>query len=71
MEGGTLHLVVCGFGVDLKKDIMCFEEIGVRVRILFTILGSIVNTDGRDLYDHFGRKWIFAFDSELDFPYEL
>lgn len=47
VEGGPLHLVVCEFGVDLKKDIMCFEEIGVRVRILFTILGLIVNTDGK------------------------
>ena len=30
---------------------MCLEEIGLRAQKMLTILGSLVNVNGRELYD--------------------
>ena len=45
--------------VDLK-------EIGLHVQNMITILGSIVNYIGRDLYDHLMSMIIFTLKNEID-----
>ena len=37
------------------KDIMCLKEIGLCAWNLLTVIGSIANISGVDLYDHFIR----------------
>ena len=53
------YVVRCGSMNGYWKD-SCFIEIGLHARNMYTILGSIVNIFGVDLYDHLMSTRIFT-----------
>jgi hypothetical protein len=58
--------VICfGSKNGYQKD-MGLKEIGLHVQNMITILGSIVNSIGRDLYDHLMSTIIFTLKNKID-----
>ena len=47
---------------------MHVKEIGLHVENIITIIDSIINIVGRDLYDHFIITKIFIFYNKQDIP---
>jgi hypothetical protein len=52
--------VVCGLWLQEQAKDVCLEDKGLRAQDTLTIIGSIVNIIGGDLYDHIMSTRIFT-----------
>ena len=64
------YVICCGSKNKHSKD-MLFKEIRLHARIMTTILSSVVDIIGRDLYDQLMSTRIFALKMIKIYTYEL
>ena len=53
-------MVRCGSKNGYQNDMMCLKEIGICAQPMITILNSIVNMIGGELYNHLMSTRVFA-----------